>query len=464
MSLLPGPGTGIQRVGDGPWAPDSPVCPGVGQDGRVDNGATWTRQGRRLTRLVHRVRGLTLGEETSWDGGHLVVSAAEAAGIVSGSSAALAGVRVSCASPGDRARIVKVLDAVEPRTKGPGGGGIFPGFVGPARPQRGEETHVLAGMAVVAAGYLPRAQEGIVDMHGPAAPLSPLGSTHNLVVEPEPAPGASWEDVDAALRRGLLRLAARLAEAALDCPPDEVEQLPTVGDAGAQHLPRVGAVTNLQCQGTFKQVFVYGRGFAGSLPTLIDPAEIDDGAVVSGQYGHPGLKNPTYLHQNHPVVAALRRRHGTDLCFAGVVLAPEPVEQAAKELISDHTARLCALAGFDAAVVTKEGGGNADADMALAMDALEELGIPAVGLFAEMAGRDGTSPSVVVPPNRATAMVSTGNYDERILLPAAERALGGDRIELLGQPAVEAIEVPMAAIYCSLSPLGWGRSTCQDAA
>lgn len=412
---------------------------------------------------MHVVRGVALGDETTWRDGYLQVSAAEAAGIVARSSPALAEVRVRCASPGDRARIVKVLDAVEPRTKGPGGGGIFPGFVGPARAQGSGQTHVLRGMAVVAAGYLPRAQEGIVEMSGPAASLSPLGSTHNLVVEPEPAPGASWEEVDVALRRGVLRLAARLAEAALDSPPDEVEELPAAGGP-SPHLPRVGTVTNLQCQGTFKEVFVYGRSFAGSMPTLIDPNELDDGAVVSGQYGHPGLKNPTYLHQNHPVVAALRRRHGQDLSFAGVVLAPEPVEQAAKELISAHTARLCALAGFDAAVVTKEGGGNADADMALAMDALEELGIPAVGLFAEMAGRDGTSPSVVVPPSRATAMVSTGNYDERLHLPAAGTALGGDRIELLGLPAVDEIEVPMAAVYCSLSPLGWGRSTCKDAA
>lgn len=443
--------------------PDSLMVTAVRQDGEVATSDGWTRPDRRLSRLVHVVKGVALGEETTWRDGYLQVSPAEAAGIVSRSSPALAEVRVRCASPGDRARIVKVLDAVEPRTKGPGGGGIFPGFVGPARPQGSGETHVLRGMAVVAAGYLPRAQEGIVDMSGPAASMSPLGSTHNLVVELDPATGASWEEVDVALRRGVLRLAARLAEAALDSPPDEVEELPAAGGPPA-HLPRVGAVTNLQCQGTFKQVFVYGRSFAGSLPTLIDPNELDDGAVVSGQYGHPGLKNPTYLHQNHPVVAALRRRHGQDLSFAGVVLAPEPVEQAAKELISAHTARLCALAGFDAAVVTKEGGGNADADMALAMDALEELGIPAVGLFAEMAGRDGTSPSVVVPPSRATAMVSTGNYDERLHLPAVERALGGDRIELLGLPAVDEIEVPMAAVYCSLSPLGWGRSTCQDAA
>ncbi len=422
----------------------------------------WARAGRPLTRLVHTVTALDLGEQTAFHDGRLTVSAQEAAAIVS--APALAEVRVRCASPGDAARIVKLLDAVEPRTKGPGGAGIFPGLLGPRRHPSGPDTHVLRGAAVVAAGFLPRAQEAIVDMSGPAAPLSPLGSTHNVVVEFTPAQGADWEDVDDAVRQGVIALAARLAEAALDSPPDVVETLPSVLERPDDGLPRVGVLTNLQTQGKFKQPFVYGRSFTDSLSTLIDPNDLDDGAVVSGQFGHPGLKNSTLLYQNHPIVEALRRRHGADLRFAGVVISPEPVDQAAKEFMSAHAARVCALAGFDAAVVTKEGGGNADADMSLAMDALEDMGIAAVGLFAEMAGRDGTGPSIVVPPLRATAMVSTGNYDERLVLPAVETALGGRQIDLLRQEATEEIEVPLAALYCSLSPLGWGRSTCREVA
>jgi glycine reductase len=420
--------------------------------------------GAALTRVVRVVRSVGFGATTMFSGGMLTISRDEADGLLA--HPALGCVRLSWVSPGESARIVKVLDAVEPRTKGPGGGGIFPGFVGPARPEGRGETHVLRGAAVVAAGYLPRAQEAIVEMSGPAAAFSPLGATHNLVVEFEPAAGAAWEDVDDAVRRGLLRLAVRLADAAAAAGsgPDAVETV-TGGTPHRQgDLPRVGVVTNLQTQGRFKDVFVYGRSFAASLPTLVDAGDLDDGAVVSGQFGHPALKNPTYLHQNHPVVEALRVRHGHDLVFAGVVLSPEPVDQAGKELISAHAARLCAAAGFDAAVVTKEGGGNADGDMALKMDALEDLGITAVGVFAEMAGAEGTAPPVVVPPERATAMVSTGNYDERLSLPAVERALGGPRVDLVGQAATAALDVPTAVVYCALSPLGWGRLTCREAA
>ncbi|MDP8942982.1 MAG: glycine/sarcosine/betaine reductase component B subunit [Actinomycetota bacterium] len=410
-----------------------------------------------LRRVVHQIDALELGSETRLEDGRLTVSAEEAEGILE--DAALADVTVSCVSPGESARIVKVLDAVEPRAK-PDGGGVFPGFLAPIRSAGVGETHVLRGAAVVAAGHLPRAQEAVVEMAGAGAELSPLGGTHNLVVGFERAGDADWEDVDAALRRGLLELAARLAEAALEAEPDAVEELPPPALERGER-PRVVAVTNLQTQGAFKDVFVYGRSMAGSLPTLVDPGELEDGAVVSGQYGHPGLKNPTYLHQNHPIAAALRASGEAEL--GGVILCPEPTDHHAKERVSALAARLCLTCGFDAAIVTKEGGGNADADVALKMDALEELGIPAVGLFAEMGGPEGTAPPLVVAPTKATAMVSTGNYDELIELGEVERVLGGERIDVRDADAHEAVELPHAAIYGALNPLGWGRLTCEEA-
>ena len=396
---------------------------------------------------------MELGERTTLAGGLLTVAKDEAEGFFA--DAALRSVTLSVAAPGESVRIVKVLDAVEPRTKGPGGGGIFPGFVGPAEAQGKGTTHILRGAAVVVAGYLPRAQEAVIDMSGPAAELSPMAQTVNLVVEFEPADGAAWEDVDIALRLGSLRLAAHLAEAGLDVAADVVEE--PLDPEAAAGMPRLAALTNLQTQGPFKDVFVHGRSFNGEQPMVIDPGDIDDGAVVSGQFGHPSLKNPTWVHQNHPVAAALRARHGVDLCFAGVVISPEPVAMATKEEISAAAARVCAEAGFDAVIVTKEGGGNADADMALAMDALEGLGITAVGLFAEMSGLDGTGPPIVVPPERAIAMVSTGNYDHRLTLPAVDRAYGGERVALVDRPATDEMELPTAVIYCALSCLGWGR-------
>ncbi|MBW3577823.1 MAG: glycine/sarcosine/betaine reductase component B subunit [Actinobacteria bacterium] len=413
-----------------------------------------------LQRMIHNVREVELGDATSYSDGRLTVSRDEAQDIVA--HPALGQVRVSVTSPGDSVRIVKPLDVVEPRSKGPGGGGIYPGWLADVDQPRGEETHVLRGAAVLAAGFLPRLEEGLIDMSGPASDLSPFGSTHNIVVEFEKADDASWEAVDDAIRRGLLRLAAHLGDAALEAEPDTVEEPPAPGPVG--DLPRVGAIINLQTQGSFKDVFVYGKTLANCLPTLVDPDELDDGIVVSGQYGHPALRNPSYMHANNPVVAALRRRHGGDLAFAGLVLSPEPVQQGAKEHISARAADLCRVAGFDAVVITKEGGGNADNDLSLKIDALADYGIPTAGLFAEMSGPGGTGTPVVSPPRSDATMVSLGNYDEQVSLPAVERALGGDRLHDADADATAEVEVPVAVILCALNPLGWGHLTCREAA
>ena len=136
------------------------------------------------------------------------------------------------------------------------------------------------------------------------------------------------------------------------------------------------------------------------------------------------------------------------------------MEQAGKEHVSQHAAWLCQAAGFDAAIVTKEGAGNADNDLGMKVDALEAAGLTAVGLYAEMSGADGTGPPLVAGP-RQGAVISLGNYDQRLKLPAVERALGGERLRIIDTEATEAIEVPVAMILAGLSPLGAGRLTCR---
>lgn len=413
-----------------------------------------------LTLISHHVTTVSLGAATRYAAGKLTVSAQEAESVLQ--DPALASVKVTWVSPSDSARIVKVLDAVEPRSKG-AGGPIFPGFVGPTEGAGEGTTHRLAGVAVIAAGFLPRAQEAVIEMSGEPVALCPFSYTHNLVFEFEPAQGATWEAVDIAVRLGTLRLAAWLAERAVG-DAGEVEVLADAPRTTRHALPKIGAITNLQTQGTFKDVFVYGKSFAKSGPTLIRAGEIADGAVVSGQFGHPSLKNPTWMHQNHPVVRELRARDGKDLHFAGLVLVPEPVQAEEKARMSKEAADMVAGLQWDGAVITKEGGGNADADISLKMDALADVGVQTVGLFAELAGPHGTAPSLVVPPEKATALISTGNYDEILHLPAVKEALGGATVDLVSRPATASFDLPVAAIYCSLSCLGAGYLTCREVA
>ncbi|MGH3755852.1 MAG: hypothetical protein ACRDRP_24855, partial [Pseudonocardiaceae bacterium] len=70
-------------------------------------------------------------------------------------------------------------------------------------------------------------------------------------------------------------------------------------------------------------------------------------------------------------------------------------------------------------------------------------------------------PPLVAGPRRG-AVVSTGNYDQRVRLPAVERAFGGTRLGIADAEATSAVEVPTAAILSALSPLGAGRLTCRS--
>ncbi|MDQ3824507.1 MAG: glycine/sarcosine/betaine reductase component B subunit, partial [Actinomycetota bacterium] len=58
-------------------------------------------------------------------------------------------------------------------------------------------------------------------------------------------------------------------------------------------------------------------------------------------------------------------------------------------------------------------------------------------------------------------VVSTGNYDQRLKLPAVDRAIGGSWLRIADADATAAIEIPTAAILSALSPLGAGWLTCR---
>src|SRR5437763_1749694 len=128
-----------------------------------------------------------------------------------------------------------------------------------------------------------------------------------------------------------------------------------------------------------------------------------------------------------------------------------------EELVFTHAAWLCRAAGFDAAIVTKEGAGNADNDLMLKVDALEADGLTAVALYAELSGADGTGQPLVAGP-RQGAVASTGNYDHRVKLPAVERAVGGARLDIAGPEASAAVGVPPAVLLGASQPLSRRRA------
>ncbi len=366
---------------------------------------------------VHAVRGLRWGAATALRDGALTVDrAALAAHLLA--DRRLTSVDLELAAPGEACRIGPVFDVVEPRAKRDPATPDFPGALGPIAAVGYGATTVLRGAAVTLVDPGPFGPyRSYVDCAGPlepprgaARPFSRYSELHHLVLLPRTAPDLDRADQRHALRTAALRAAVYLARAAGDAPPDRVEPF-ALGPADAT-LPRVAYVPN--------EPLLYGDNTHNLLPTIFQPTEVLDGAVLSG-YG--GLK--THEIQNHPVILELFGRHGQDLCFAGVVLTvahntvPERDRAVliAANLVA-HTLRA------DGVVLTKSGGGAPHVDMAQLGRACEQLGVrTALIAWDSTSLGSGDDGAALFNYPELNAIVNFGNSDVRIVLPRVERLL-----------------------------------------
>lgn len=139
-----------------------------------------------LTIYEHRVRDVQFRAEASLRDGLLIVVPEELR--TWASHPLIRSLNLHIARPGEHVRIIRILDAVQPRAKGKGV--VFPGFLGPAHVVGTGETHILTGCAVLSVSFLPRAQEALIDMAGPGALVSPFAQ--NVLLEGIP-PGLFGE-------------------------------------------------------------------------------------------------------------------------------------------------------------------------------------------------------------------------------------------------------------------------------
>src|SRR5215813_8311177 len=210
----------------------------------------------------YAVTALRFSSQTTLLDRTLTINAEEIRGLAHDRTS-MADVQVELVSPGEDARIIHVLDALEPRIKVGGDTVVFPGFLGPARTVGDGVTRRLSGLAVLESAQLPEptggileVNEGLIDMSGPGAPLCACSTTHNVVLLFTPRPGVTNQAFEAAIRLGALRVSRRLAETMLAAgAPDEVEMFELGGADPA--LPRVSYVDQVQQQGFLVQTFLY---------------------------------------------------------------------------------------------------------------------------------------------------------------------------------------------------------------
>ena len=340
----------------------------------------------------------------------------------------LIGCHLEIAKPGEATRITPVKDVIEPRVK-VSGGEIFPGIIGKVSPQVGSgRTHALDGCCVVTVGRIVGFQEGIIDMTGPGADYTPFSKTLNLVMVCEPVEGIKQHEYEKAVRFAGFRVAAYIGELARELTPDETKVYETCGikEGITQYpdLPRVAYVQMLQSQGLLHDTYVYGVDAKKTLPTILSPTEIMDGAIVSGNCVSACDKNPTYVHENNPVVHDLFEEHGKTLNFVCQIITNENVYLADKERSSDWTAKLCKMLDLDGVIVSQEGFGNPDTDLIMNCKKIEAEGIKTVIITDEYAGRDGKSQSLADSDPAADAVVTGGNANELIHLPKLDKVIG----------------------------------------
>jgi sarcosine reductase len=365
----------------------------------------------------------------------------------------LEGVDVELVRPGEPVRVTHVLDAVEPRIR-PDARPAFPteGKAGEGRTNRLDGVVVLSCLDFPGEERPLHEQESIVDLAGPGAAFTPYAQETCVVLTFRPGRDGN-EDAEAAARRTTLQVAEGLAQPTLDAEPLDVERF-EVGSA-ADGLPAVAALIQLSDLGPLYHQYVYGTpaGQAG-LPRIVDPAELLDGAVTSGEYHWAAMRNPTICFQRNALVRSLYAEQGKRLRFAGVVLM-RGYEQSAddKQRAAEAAAARAQELGADGVVITTDAGGNSHTDVMLTCRACEVAGIRTTVILAEETDPESTRPILTDWVPEADSIVSTGNLEELVGEWKPERVLGGDTL-LDGTAAATTGPIPVRNYLGAANQMG----------
>jgi glycine reductase len=334
-------------------------------------------------------------------------------------------------APGESGRAGPIFDVVEPRAKAPGDGQDFPGILGAATTAGIGTTHVLTGAAVsIVAEMSPDATRSptgrVLEMSGAAAEGSAYSSLHHLVILPRSKAGASRHAIVKAYRLASLKVAARLARAALDQPPASARAFAAL-ENGRDDLPRVayvGQIFSRQRKPANDEPILYGANTDGMLPVLLHPDEWLDGAVVPSLHSWFGGIE-TYFYQNHPIILELYRRHDAgEIRFVGTVATVAGAENFDRERQCRAAANLVAWAlRAGGAVLSKYGGGLPHTDLAETARLLERMGIATSVMVSDVSRDRRVESALLFNVPEVNAIIYNGGNGTHWQVPRAERVI-----------------------------------------
>ncbi|SDW17153.1 glycine/sarcosine/betaine reductase component B subunit [Tepidimicrobium xylanilyticum] len=429
----------------------------------------------KLKRQYFDVKDVIFSDKTQYKDGVLSINEEELLEKIRPLMKSVTDVDFELVKPGESARIVHVLDTIQPMYKVEGIGKQYSGFFGHPNVVGEGITNLLRGFTVMESAPLPwdessassgllYPRDAIIDMIGPIAGFTPFSQTINLVITYKLLEGKSSAEYDNDIRLCGLKVSEILAELTVGQVPNEVEEF-SISNINPE-LPNVVLVWQCQNQGVYSNTYLYGHDISNLVPTLLHPNEMLDGCIVSGNYVWPAFKVPTYLHVNHPILLELYRLHNKELNFRGVILSRShnPTNWH-KERSANFCVKLAKYLGADGLIMAWEGGGNAAVDGMLTIQAAEKNGIKASTITFEFGGVDGTEGILLVDDvPEADAIISGGSIEKPYTLPKVERVVGGEVLRLNKEsggyfpPANKSITFDTTThFYCSGNQSGHGK-------
>lgn len=348
--------------------------------------------------------------------------------------------KIDIARPGESVRIINVVDVVQPRCK-VSGNIDWPGVLTDEYEIAGSGvTRAVTGVGIVLCQndtYWSR-KWGSFDMSGECAKMNPYAKIPELVIEPIAPENADFREYREALRRIGYKTSVMLARATMEEKADQSEIFNN--EIQYPNLPRVAYAYQIYSKQydtqNYREPMVYGNAVPDSLPLIMQPTEILDGAIsLCGGFRCV----TTYEIQNHPVIVELMRRHGKDLNFAGVLITVTSVEAKHRYLVSKMAANLLKeVFHADGVIITKGVGGASTLCVGAIASEAEKLGIPAVPIIQILNGKSHLSIECMISEQNVDSIVCSGTYYHNFTLPPVEKLLGGpkDALYLSGDDGV----------------------------
>ena len=373
---------------------------------------------KRLQIDYIRVKKVQFGSKSSLENGVLTVNREELLEMVQRDQ--FGTVDIKLAVPGESCRILGIHDVMQPRCKADAPETSYPGIWGKLAPMGEGRTVALKGVVVSDIYYAKCNIKYYLDMGGSCAKYSHFSKHYHIILDATQAEGATDASYAEALKHASLTINVFLAKLAIGMEPDESEVF-EFGAKETEHsgksLPKVAyLVTHLASHDTWN-FLVYGQSAINFLPTILQPTEILDGAMVWRYW------EPNYYLQNEPYLKELMNRNGKDLEFVGMVIANNVMKIDGKDTMGMMAATLCKeTLKADCVIVNKSGMGHCQLDSALAFNWAEKMGMPCVLNMAAVSN-DKPGDLLVVSDPKLDAVINSGrNYD--LHHPRVDRVIG----------------------------------------